>query len=279
MTGQPLPPRIPPLIPGSQTPEPAPVNRLRWWIHLGLVTGYLLLMILLGARRGHTGPALTHGVSGLLLTSTLHLLLFALVLLGACVVSRASRDDLLLRWRPGFWTVPLGIGYSIALRLALAFVLAGAAIFLLVTRTTTPETIRTFVTRHQPDVTTLVDMSAMRKNPAYFWLTVTFVSFIVAGLREELWRSAFMAGLRALWPQTFGSRIGQIGAVALAAILFGLGHLQLGPFGMLFAGILGFGLGLIMVLHRSVWPAVIAHGVFDATTLALLPWVMEKLHS
>jgi membrane protease YdiL (CAAX protease family) len=175
--------------------------------------------------------------------------------------------------------VPLGIGYSFALRLALVFVLAGVVTFLLATGTATPETLRKFVTTHQPDVTTLVDLSAMRENPAYFWLTVTFVSFIVAGLREELWRSAFIAGLRVLWPQTFGSRIGQIGAVAMAAVLFGLGHLQLGPFGMLFAGILGFGLGLIMVLHRSVWPAVIAHGLFDATTLALLPWVMEKLHS
>jgi hypothetical protein len=32
-----------------------------------------------------------------------------------------------------------------------------------------------------------------------------------------------------------------------------------------------------MVLHRSIWPAVIAHGMFDATTFALLPWVIEAL--
>jgi hypothetical protein len=30
-------------------------------------------------------------------------------------------------------------------------------------------------------------------------------------------------------------------------------------------------------LHRSIWPAVIAHGMFDATSLALLPWVTELL--
>lgn len=42
------------------------------------------------------------------------------------------------------------------------------------------------------------------------------------------------------------------------------------------AGILGLLLGFIIVLHRSIWPAVIAHGLFDATTLAFLPWVLEK---
>jgi membrane protease YdiL (CAAX protease family) len=43
-------------------------------------------------------------------------------------------------------------------------------------------------------------------------------------------------------------------------------------------GLLGFGLGVIMVLHRSIWPAVIAHGMFDATSLALIPWMLEMLN-
>jgi membrane protease YdiL (CAAX protease family) len=124
---------------------------------------------------------------------------------------------------------------------------------------------------------TIVDISAMRQNPLYFWLTLTVVSFGVAGLREELWRSAFLAGLRALWPQHFGTRTGQIAAVAIAATVFGFAHLGMGLIAVLFAGLLGFGLGLIMVFHRSIWPAVIAHGMFDATSLALLPWVAEKL--
>ena len=41
--------------------------------------------------------------------------------------------------------------------------------------------------------------------------------------------------------------------------------------------LLGFGLSVVMVLHRSIWPAVIAHGLFDATSLALLPWAMEAM--
>jgi membrane protease YdiL (CAAX protease family) len=48
----------------------------------------------------------------------------------------------------------------------------------------------------------------------------------------------------------------------------------MGPMAALLAGALGVGLGLIMVLHRSIWPAVIAHGFFDATSMALLPYAM-----
>jgi membrane protease YdiL (CAAX protease family) len=43
------------------------------------------------------------------------------------------------------------------------------------------------------------------------------------------------------------------------------------------AGLLGLGLGLIMVLHRSIWPAVLAHGFFDATSMALIPWGIEMM--
>jgi len=42
------------------------------------------------------------------------------------------------------------------------------------------------------------------------------------------------------------------------------------------AAVLGLLLGFIMVFHKSIWPAVIAHGLFDATTLAFLPWVLDK---
>jgi hypothetical protein len=30
-----------------------------------------------------------------------------------------------------------------------------------------------------------------------------------------------------------------------------------------------------MVFHRSIWPAVIAHGAFNATSMALIPWVLR----
>jgi membrane protease YdiL (CAAX protease family) len=96
-------------------------------------------------------------------------------------------------------------------------------------------------------------------------------------LLEELWRAAFLAGMKALWPQRFGSRAGQAGAVIIAAIFFGLGHLAQGGIAVCMAGLLGLGLGLIMVLHRSIWPAVIARGLFDATSMAMIPWAMQYI--
>ena len=42
------------------------------------------------------------------------------------------------------------------------------------------------------------------------------------------------------------------------------------------ASVLGLLLGIIMVVHKSIWPAVIAHGMFDATTFALIPIVLQQ---
>jgi membrane protease YdiL (CAAX protease family) len=271
----------PPPPPDPQPTGAVSINRRRWWIHLSLISAYILLVGVVGRERSEALtriPVLSHTPRGLLFVCAIELLVFALALGLALVASRASRDDLLLRWRHGFWPVPLGVGYSIAIRLALFIIMMAAGIALIVTHVMTAQSLQEFVAANRPDVEAIVDISAMRQNPLYFWLVLTVVSFVVAGLREELWRSAFLAGLRALWPQHFGTRTGQITAVAIAAIVFGFGHLGMGLLAVLFAGLLGFGLGLIMVFHRSIWPAVIAHGMFDATSLALLPWVAEKLH-
>jgi membrane protease YdiL (CAAX protease family) len=275
-----FPPDGPPSLPDPHTAGTVPINRRRWWIHLLLITAYILLVGVLGRVRSEARvyfPVLSHTARGLLLVCTIELLVFALVLGLALAASRASRDDLLLRWRHGFWPVPLGIGYSIAIRLATAILTLVASVALIVTHMMTPQSIQVFFAANRPGVETIVDISAMRENPLYFWLTLTVVSFVVAGLREELWRSAFLAGLRTLWPQHFGTRTGQITAVLIAATVFGFAHLGMGLLAVLLAGLIGLGLGLIIVFHRSIWPAVIAHGMFDATTLALLPWIAEKL--
>jgi membrane protease YdiL (CAAX protease family) len=79
--------------------------------------------------------------------------------------------------------------------------------------------------------------------------------------------------MRALWPGAFSSRSGQVVAIILIAVAFGLGHARMGVLGASMAGVLGFFLGLIMIMHRSIWPAVIAHGSFDALTFAILAWL------
>jgi hypothetical protein len=67
-----------------------------------------------------------------------------------------------------------------------------------------------FFTKNRPGIENMVDVAALRENPAYLWLTLTVVSFAAGGLREELWRSSFLAGMRMLWPRQFGSMIGQV---------------------------------------------------------------------
>ncbi len=75
---------------------------------------------------------------------------------------------------------------------------------------------------------------------------MTLVSFVVAGLREEIWRAGTLAAMRALWPRAFASPAGQCLAVTLIAALFGAMHLSMGPIAAALAGILGWFLGLII---------------------------------
>jgi membrane protease YdiL (CAAX protease family) len=273
-----LPPVITPEPAPAATPPPPGVRRWRWWCHLLLIAAYPLAIGLLGlGQEADRGPALTGNPRGLLLVCAEQLAIFGAVFGLAWLASRATRDDLLWRWRGGWWPLPLGLAYSIALRLLVALCVAVVVALLLLTRAVTMDSLQAFVLANRPDVESVVDVGAMRRDPVYYWLTLTVVSFVVAGLREELWRAATLAGLRALWPRAFGSRFGAFAAVAVAAVIFGVGHLGQGGLAVVMTGLLGFGLGAIMVWHRSIWPAVIAHGMFDATSLALIPWVLEKL--
>jgi membrane protease YdiL (CAAX protease family) len=222
------------------------------------------------------GPALSGNVRGLLLVSALELIFFSIFFAAACLISRASREELMLRWRPSWWVIPLGIGYSIALRIGLVIIAMAIVMVLAATQTVTPEKVQEYVNANRPDVEALVSVPAMRSNPAYFWLTITLVSFVVAGIREEMWRAGTFAAMRAIWPRAFGSPLGQCLAISLIAVVFGAMHLRMGVLAAVGAGMLGLLLGLIIIVHKSIWPAVIAHGVFDATTLALLPWWIEK---
>jgi membrane protease YdiL (CAAX protease family) len=267
----------PPPLPAETATVATPVKRWRWWAHLLLVTAYPLVLGIVGKFSPQDrGPALTGTAGGLLRVCGVALLTFGIVFGLAWLASRASRDDLLLRWRNGFWTVPLGIGYSVALRLVLGIGVVLIVTLLVLTHVVTEDSLKNFVGDNRPQVEAVVDIPAMRENPVYYWLSLTVVSFVVAGFREELWRSGFLAGMRALWPQHFSSRGGQLLAVTAAAVVFGIGHWPQGIIAVVFAGVLGLGLGAIMVLHRSVWPAVIAHGMFDATTMSVLPWALEQ---
>src|SRR5208283_2691052 len=168
MNVAPPPPDGPPPLPAPQPAGVVSINRRRWWIHLLLITAYLLLVGVLGRVRQETRehfPVLSHTPRGLLLASAMELLVFALVFGLAMAVSRASRDDLLLRWRRGFWPVPLGIGYSVAIRLAVGIIMMAAGVALIVTHVMTAQSLQEIDAANRPDVEAIIDISAMRQNP------------------------------------------------------------------------------------------------------------------
>jgi membrane protease YdiL (CAAX protease family) len=222
-------------------------------------------------------PALSHTAGGLLEVCFFEVLSIGVVLGLAWWASRVTMDDLRLRWRGRIQPVLFGAAYSVGLRVAVGICAALVAMVLLAARVATVDSLEHLVQKNRPDVETVVDVSAMRDNPVYYWLTLTVVSFVVAGLREELWRASFLAGLEKLWPKQFGSMGGKVGAAFIASVIFGLGHLSMGWLAAVMAGLLGFGLGCIMVFHRSIWPAVMAHGFFDATSMALIPMALEMM--
>ena len=127
--------------------------------------------------------------------------------------------------------------------------------------------------RFRPKVENVLNLEALR-DPVYLITVVTLVSFVVAGLREELWRAGMMAALLALLPARWRNWRGQTVAITFAAVIFGLGHLPQGPAGVLLTGLLGLGLGGIMTFHRSLWIAVLAHGLFDATSFLGI-WALQ----
>jgi len=269
-TDIPVGPPPPPL------PLPLPINRRGWWIHFILIGGYFAAAIPLALVHQPQRSTLFSNTKTLLIASIFEIVIFSIVFGLAWLASRASADDLLLKWRQGWWTAPLGVAYSIAMRVALGIILLCVVAFLMAAKILDRDTISAFATNTRTPVERMVNVSAMQHDRTYFWLTITVASFVVAGLREELWRSGTLAAMRKLWPNQFGNRSGQIAAVALIAIIFGLAHLSLGLVAAAMATVLGLLLGIIMVVHESIWPAVIAHGMFDATTFALIPIVLQQ---
>jgi membrane protease YdiL (CAAX protease family) len=252
-----------------------PVARWRWAIHLLLLAALPLMAGFMPLAKPKAGPMLSSTVPGLLRVCGVEILALAVPLALAWLFSRATKDQLLLRWRPGFWVVPLGFAYSFAIRIS-AVIVTGFILAMIVHDMPGADA-RAYALEHRPKVEKLLDIHALSADPVYYWLNVVLVSFVIGGLREEIWRGSLLAGLRGIWPRGFTSFGGEIAAVGVASLLFGIGHL---PQGVLAAGgitVVGFGLGLIMIYHRSIWPSVVAHGFFDAASIAILPWAMEQM--
>jgi membrane protease YdiL (CAAX protease family) len=193
----------------------------------------------------------------------LELGMFFTVFVIAWLFSRARPEELFLKWRGGWRPIVRGFLYSIGLRLG---VMVAVAVIALPIYTLKGDK---GVEELRPKTESMINAKAL-KDPVYIAFALTVVSFGMAGFREELWRAGMMAGFAALAPSIFGTRRGQFFAVAIAAVIFGLGHAPQGWGGVAITALLGMGLGWMIVRHQSIWEAVMAHGFFDATTFAMI---------
>ncbi len=235
-------------------------------------------------------PALGNTPSDVLLVGLEGMIQFGILFLIFWGLSRLSWPEIGGTWpresvsnsaKPkNFWarlslSIPVGLGYSILLRFGLGIVVYAILVALVSLGWMDGESGANLT----PEVDRLVDFEALANDPGYLLVNLTFVSFIFAGFREELWRGASLALLCRLFPRFGASEAGKITMVILLAAVFGLGHVTQGVAGILMTTILGAGLGLIQVFHRSIWEATMAHGFFNASSFLLMRWLPQITES
>lgn len=244
---------------------------------IGFYPVFVSLLGRLRPERSGSGPSLPSSVRGLIIFCALELGVFALFWILGWAFSRATKDELLLRWRGGFLPILQGFGYALLLRVGLVVIIAFVAGLVLMALGLDPKQLEQFIKQNQPKTDSLFSKSALA-NPLYLLAMTTILSFVVAGLREELWRNASLAALRHLLPDHWSDQSRWICAIALSSVVFGLGHLYQGGLGVVFTALLGAGLGTVTWRHRSIWPAVFAHGFIDATSfLAAAAMAAKKI--
>jgi len=115
------------------------------------------------------------------------------------------------------------------------------------------------------------DLSRFRALQGNLGLTLVVVVYVIigAGFYEEfMYRGFLMQGLEMFFG---GSRAAWSIACAMQGVLFGLSHAYQNPLGMLITGTLGILAGVLVILWpRNLWPAIIAHALFDASRSILI---------
>lgn len=260
---------IPPVItPDPEAKPPRTIAAWKWWLHLIILSLLPLLAGLSGLIRSEKMEAmlLPSSVKGLLIVSLDAMVTTAILFGLAWLASRFNRQQLMLKWRGSWQPIIWGFIGSIALRISVMVILASLMAWWVVLTGMSETEMKSL----RPQSEHIVDTSSLTDNPLYLILSLTLISFVVAGFREELWRAGMLAGLRALFPKMMSHRWGEFVGVCIVAVLFGLGHTLQGFIGVILTTLLGIGLGLLMVWRKSIWEAVIAHGFFDASTFLML---------
>lgn len=264
---------IPPVMDASPPPVQSRGNRGTWLVFLILMLGYILAAAWRGTSPSPDGPALASSVGGLMADTLIALLIFGVPFGLGILLTKPNWEDLFLRL-PKNWllTFTLGAAWSVILRFA---ILVPAALVAAVVMALNPQDGLNQFAANRPKIENLLDPKALA-NPAYALVCMTWLSFVVAGLREELWRGAVIRGICVLGGGYLSERKLEWVAVFISSLLFGLAHLTQGWLGVLLTGLLGVGLGMIQILRRSMPEAVLAHGFFDASTFFLIFLLQQK---
>ena len=269
----------PPIQSGDSLPASRPIARWRWFVATIAVGAFPFAAALSSTvrvkRNGGGEATLPSSVEGLLLAGALQLAVILFFFGLGWLFSRATRSELWLGWRNGVAPIWQGALYSIGLRFLPLLPLFVAAIVLTMLGYK-PEALSHWVSANRPQTEGIGD-SIRAGSALYKALMLTFFSFIVAGFGEELWRVATMRGLIEIAPRTMSPLAKNIIAVTVSAIVFGIGHLYQGVAGVGVTALIGIALGAMTLHHKSVWPAIIAHGFFDASSFLMVVLGADKL--
>jgi hypothetical protein len=205
------PPLLPPAnaVPGVPPILPV-VRRPRWRavVFLLIVGFYPLLLGVLGHFSGggqeKAGAALPSSVRGLVMVSIENFGLFALLFAAAWFFGRPRPVDLFLRpmrWWDWLWGALWSVGVRFGvLVLIMTVFLPVIAVRMAQSGASGPEAskqVEASMQQYRPKVEALVDLQALA-DPLYLLVACTLLSFVTAGLREELWRAGFITSVQDL---------------------------------------------------------------------------------
>ena len=256
----------PPPLPPPATRRPKPWTR---WLAAFLILTFYPLRVGMISYLSHTdeaGPMLSTNLQTLMASMMVELAFFGLLFLGAWACCRPTAHQLFFRKDKLWRTMLFSFGFSIGLRMAVAVMVLGVIAVVALAQGAWPEDLSGF----RADIDAVVDSKELAENPWYLVMNMTFVSFIVAGFREELWRAGMLAALMVMFPRSRNSVTGRLVIIVIVAVVFGLGHLPQGLGGVCLTGLLGAGLGIVMVWRWSIWEAALAHGFFNAASFSML---------
>jgi uncharacterized protein len=86
--------------------------------------------------------------------------------------------------------------------------------------------------------------------------TMFWVVSLTAGVCEEMLYRGFLFWYLSVW-------MGPIAAAVLSALLFGAGHVYLGPWQIPKTGFIGLLFVCVMLASGSIWPAMLLHAAID----------------